>query len=274
MVCRSIRIMSVLMSLFAVTVYSGQDVFDITEDERTESAAASTRHQETGSLHIEVNPPNAVVYVDGQQVGMGTILVKNLTPGPHQVFVVSEDGKEEKTAYVIAGKVQTVEISTGRKLYFEVTSSYSQMWSRKVRAFGPSLDIGLRHKQNYYGINYNWNIFDEWGSYESGEESGFMLGGAAFQYLRNVFTVGEMLEIGAGFSSGFWYFSGDIPSPSNSDYSGFSSGSYDYFEELFFGGPSARVCVGHKIVFASATITMLVGTRFSPLLTAGVTMRM
>jgi len=81
---------------------------DAREDERDDA--------EAGTLHLDLNPPDASVYVDGEFRGAGR-RVENLrlAPGRHRIEVVRPGYRTvEREIDVRAGEASRVEIDLGR----------------------------------------------------------------------------------------------------------------------------------------------------------------
>ncbi|MBN1760800.1 MAG: hypothetical protein JW863_20900 [Chitinispirillaceae bacterium] len=224
----------------------------------------------TGSLHIIAPASNAKIYLDGKPIGTGECTVSDIPIGQHVVFI--QDGKKEHTleAYTVEGVTRTITVKPERETFVNIMSTYSNAWCHGVRAAGPSLDIGVQHKASYYGINFHWGFFNDWygGNVNANSKGeGNLVGGAALQWYYTVFNYKDYLEVAPGLASGFWYFGGHVY---NSDYDPESYYDYgDYFDELFFSGPSLRLCAGFKRVYFTCAYTMLIGSNLGHVLVLG-----
>jgi hypothetical protein len=232
----------------------------------------------TGSLHLDIKPRDALVYLNGKKVCTDCIL-DTCPVGQYEIFGKYGDHSQTATVFVLAGTMRTVSMELERKTWFNVTSSFSQIWTHRVRSYGPSLDLGIQHKKDYYGINYHWNVFQSYYDYEPyynprNESSAMLLGGAAFQFYRTVYSYGDYIDIDAGFGTGFYY--SDVymyVGPDTTD-SPYYYENYRYFTDFFFGGPSVRVGLGFQPIYATASYTLLTGTRFGHALVLGVRVRL
>lgn len=230
----------------------------------------------TGSLHILTNSSNAKIYLDGKAAGVSECLLSNVPIGPHEIVILDGDESFSTSAYVIEGITRTIKANPGRETFVNVMSTFSNVWCRGVRAFGPSLDIGIQHKNSYYGINFHWAFFNEGNDIVDAqgrrhEEHADFVGGAGLQWYYTIFRYKDYFEIAPGLASGFWAFDGSkyISSPErlSSDY--YSNDQTEYFNEMFFTGPSLRISTGFKRVFLSGAYTLLIGTRLGHALVFG-----
>jgi hypothetical protein len=223
----------------------------------------------TGSLHILTNSPDAKIYLDGKEAGVSGCLLTNIPVGQHEIFILDGDNSYSTSAYVIEGITRTIKANPGRETFVNVMSTFSNVWCRRIRAFGPSLDIGIQHNESYYGINFHWAFFNYGNNFVDAqgrrhEESAEFVGGAGLQWYYTVYKYNDFLEVAPGLASGFWSFYGsNYISGSNSGYEGNS------FNEMFFTGPSLRVSTGFKRFFLTGAYTLLIGTRLGHALVFG-----
>lgn len=115
---------------------------------------------------------------------------------------------------------------------------------------GPSLDLGFQFENNYYGLNYFWNVI---------KNDTITIGGSFLYY--HDFNYKEILSICPGVCAGFWYSDGvernENSLPYYEDYYPYYT---EYYDEFFFGGLLAKAKFGYKRIFATFTYIFLIGT--------------
>lgn len=256
------------MKLFAVLV-----LFTIAtsfaEEDTSHSIVAQIIQAETGALRVEVYPNDADVYLNGKLVGRGSTLIQNLPLGQYEVYAIHQGKSSSENVYIIKNSVRNVSLSLGRKTFINVTSAFSQIWVKGIRAFGPSLQLELENGKNFYGICYHWDIFNDLYSYESSKERGFALGGAAFSWYHSIYSIPKMLNTKLGFVSGFWYFDGDYGREQSNPYDYYDY-EYNYFNAYLFGGPSADFSIGYENIFLNINYSFLIGSHVGHALSIGV----
>jgi len=236
----------------------------------------------TGALHIIVHPKTARIFINSQEVAPGTTLIKDLAPGKYSVYVTDGNNTEEQVVSVVSGIVRKVDIRLGRYVYFNATSSFSNIWAHGVRSFGPSLDIGLKIGKQYFGLNYHWDFLDAyfngedyyWDDLDSNSPSrrsrGETFGGAAFQWYYDVYEIPNILYVAPGFCSGFWW---NWTSKSRLYFDSINGHwNYDYYfssDDFLFGGPSVRISAGYKLAYVNCAYTLLLGTTVAHALVVG-----
>lgn len=226
----------------------------------------------TGSLHIIAFSENAIIYLDGKEVGTGECTMKQVPIGPHEVFMLDGDKSKNAEAYVIEGVTRTIKAAPERETFVNVMSTFSNAWCHGIRAYGPSLDIGIQHKASYFGLNFHWGFFNDYywrsGNYDKNGE-GMLVGGAALQWYYTVYSYKEIFEVAPGLASGYWYFDGEKYAQGYTPETDYYSDRNEYFEEMFFTGPSVRLSVGFKRLYLTAAYTMLIGTNLGHVLVFG-----
>lgn len=263
-----------LILAIGIPLYAGDTIIEgetITKKVQTYLTPIS----EFGSIHIITKSSNSIIYLDGIKVGNNSCVIDKVPVGQHEVYVSDGEESRSKTVYVLANIVRKVEISLKREIFVNVTSSFSQIISHNLNAYGPSLDIGIKYKKSYYGLNYHWNFLGEWNTnYGANNESyALCFGGAAFQWYYTVYEVPGIFEVSPGLGTGFWYFNGN-------KYKGIdtttyiTSDNYTFYEELFFGGPSIRASIGYKFVFFNVGYTLLCGTKFGNIIILGINLNL
>ena len=150
----------------------------------------------TGSLHIIAPASDAKIYLDGKLVGSGECTVNDIPIGRHVVFIQDDKREHILEAYTVEGITRTIKVKPDRETFVNVMSTFSNTWCHGVRAYGPSLDIGIQHKDSYFGLNFHWAFFNDWywGNSNSNGE-GFMLGGALLQWYYTVYTYKDIFEV-------------------------------------------------------------------------------
>lgn len=233
----------------------------------------------TGALHVIVHPKTARIFINSQEVATGTTIVRDLAPGKYSLYITDGNNSEEQVVSVVSNDVRKVEVKLGRYVYFNVTSSFSNIWAHGVSSKGPSLDIGLKMGKQYFGLNYHWDFLDNYASDDwwepdstspSRQTKGETFGGAAFQWYYDVYEIPNILYLSPGFCSGFWY---NWTRKSRLNFDSISDYWYydDYFsqDDYLFGGPSVRVSVGYKSAFVNCSYTLLLGTTVAHALVVG-----
>lgn len=237
----------VILLLFNFAALAQLDESTVPVTENTQSKAVST-------IEITVVPDNALIFLNGEKVGVGYCSL-TVPVGLYHLYVTNGECSYEKNISVNENRISSKEINLGKPKQFEVSSSLSQFWLKKGKALGPSIDLGFKFGRNYLGINYHWNYCEPYPRKE-GVYYGDLLGGAGVQWYTDVFAYREIFEISAGACSGFWNF-------------------YDwhYYDYSFFVGTSCRVSVGLKHIFLNAAYTTLYGTSIGHLLVIGLRLR-
>ena len=203
-----------------------------------------------GSLSISTYPQKTEVYVNGQFVGKGNQLLTNMKTGIYCVKLKYESENKENYVLVQNNKLATMAGSLGRMNWFVIEPSFSRFFVAGKNSFGPALDLGLQHKNLYFGIDYSWNF----GNYSDL----FMFGGSAFKF-RYCFDYKGMFSISPGMMAGFWYAEYSTSYDDDDEYGYVDDCGY----ELFFGGISCRACFGYKSVFFKIDDSILFGTTVS-----------
>jgi hypothetical protein len=226
----------------------------------------------TGSLQIIAATTGTKIFLDGKLVGVSECIVEKVPVGPHNVLFIDSDKSTAMDGLTVEGVMRTIRQQPERETYMNVMSTFSNVWCRGVRAFGPSLDLGVQHKKSYYGINFHWGFFNDpyWNPPDADSKGqGTIIGGAGLQWYYTVFTYKDYLEIAPGIASGFWYFSGTRYNSQPAPNSMYPNDNNTYFNEMFFTGPSLRLCVGFKHFFLTTAYTMLIGTHVGHALVFG-----
>ncbi len=223
----------------------------------------------TGSFHIIAFSKNAKIYLDGKAVGTGECVVNNVAIGQHEVFMLEGEKSESVQAYAVEGVTRSIKTAPGRETFVHVMPTFSNMWCHGIRAFGPSLDIGIQHKASYFGINFHWNFFNSYYWDNASNEEGFLVGGAALQWYYTVYSYKNIFEVAPGLASGYWYFDGYKYSVSYDPESYYGSGYEKSYSEMFFSGPSVKISIGFKRIFLTGAYTMLIGTNLGHVLVFG-----
>ncbi len=224
---------------------------------------------ESGTLRIVTDDENAEIYLDGRKIGTNSCIIEKVPLGQHEVYAVDNGDSKSMLVYPILNSVREVNLSFKRQLYFSVTPSFAQVVTHVLDAFGPSIDIGMRYKKSYYGLNFHWCFSGLANDYSSGNYA-YSFGGAIFQWNYTIVNAKDVFELSPGFNAGFWYFDGGKESASNYMY---SYSNYTDYEELFFGGPCVKMDLGYKRVFLEASYTLLIGTRVGSQITVGINTR-
>jgi len=214
-----------------------------------------------GTIAVKTGDPGEKVYINGVYVGCGDTVLSGLSPGLYTIHVEKNSTSEEKNIMLYGGTLQNVELTTIRNTYFIVTNSITQFWSRRLRAYGPSLEIGLQKKFLYYAFNFNWAFFN---SLDNGHA--FMCGGAGLQLYYTGFNYKDYFSFQPGFCTGFWYFDGY----KRIDDTSLQYPYEKYYNEYFFGGPSLRLNAGYKYIFFSSSYSLLIGSTAGHLVTIGI----
>lgn len=199
----------------------------------------------TGALEIKVFPKKTEVFINTEKIGIGNQYLKDLRSGLYKISLSYDKIHTDEYILVHSGEVVHKDFALGRKLRFLIEPSFSSIWVKNYQSKGPSLDLGLQYENNYYGINYFWDVIDY---------SVLTLGGSFVYY--HEFNYEEIISICPGAFTGFWYSYGE----DEGDYYDYSYHSYDSYEELFFGGFMAKAKLGFRRVFATFTYIFLFGT--------------
>jgi hypothetical protein len=194
-----------------------------------------------GTMNIATYPKDAEVFVNGCYIGKGKQLLTNLKTGMYCVNAKYGFENSEKYVLVQKDKLNPVDFTVGRTTWFIVEPSFNICWINGNACMGPSLDLGVQHKNFYYGIDYYWN-FSDWDP--------SMWGGSAFKF-RYSFNFKDIFSISPGFMCGFWY-----SESKEEEYSTSYGYTYDDWEDnLYFGGFCCRANIGYKFVFFQIEIS-------------------
>jgi hypothetical protein len=110
-----------------------------------------------GILNIKAYPATAVILLNDHKVGVGSVTVDNLRQGYYKVTCLNKTKSTAKIVYVYAGVTQDVYLSADIpevSASFGFTSVFGSQW----KAFGPSLEAGVKIEHHYLGIRYCWSI--------------------------------------------------------------------------------------------------------------------
>jgi hypothetical protein len=109
---------------------------------------------------------------------------------------------------------------------------------------GPSLDLGLQNGNNYFGIDYNWNFFNE--------PEKYFLGGSGFKWLYS-FHLNSNVALSPGVNIGFWYaeYYQNTNAPQRNQFDGLA---------LLYGGLTAKLFAGNNHVSFTFEQSLLFGT--------------
>lgn len=198
-----------------------------------------------GALDITVYPKKTEVFINTEKIGFGNQYLKDLRSGLYKISLSYDKNRTSEYILVHSGEVVHKDFVLSRKLRFLIEPSFSSIWVKHNRSFGPSLDLGLQFVNNYYGINYFWDVIDY---------STMTIGGSFLYY--HEFNYEEVLSICPGVCAGFWYSDGE-DEDAEYDYPYYM---YDSYEEFFFGGLIAKAKFGFRRIFTTFTYILLIGT--------------
>jgi len=203
----------------------------------------------TGALEISVYPKKTEVLINTEKIGSGNQYLKDLRSGLYKISL--KYNKKHISEYVLvhSGEIVNKDYVLYRKLQFIIEPSFSIVWARRTHAIGPSLDLGLQYENNYYGLNYFWDFAND---------RALTLGGSFLYY--HTFNFGEILSIGPGICTGFWYYGGGESTGYYYENCYPSCGDENYFDEFFFGGLLVKTKIGYGRFFTIFTYTFLIGT--------------
>lgn len=94
--------------------------------------------------------------------------------GMYCVNLKYESETRENYVLVQNSRLASLESSLGRMNWFVVEPSFSHFFLGGKNCFGPSLDLGIQHKNFYYGIDYSWDF--------GNRNDLHMFGGSAFKF--------------------------------------------------------------------------------------------
>ncbi len=210
-----------------------------------------------GTMNIATYPKDAEIFVNGCYIGKGKQQLTNLKTGMYCVNARYDLENTEKYVLVQKDKLNHIEFTLGRTTWFVVEPSFNICRIDGNTCMGPSLDLGVQHKNFYYGIDYYWD-FNDWDF--------SMIGGSVFKF-RYSFNFKDIFSISPGFMCGFWYSETE-----RQIYSSSYGYDYDWEDNLFFGGFCCRANIGYKFIFFQIDESILIGTALSHLLKFGLTL--
>lgn len=193
--------------------------------------------QGSGAVEITVYPKKTEVFINTEKIGFGNQYLKDLRSGLYKISLRYDDKRKSEYILVHSGELVHRDFVLSRKKRFIIEPSFSSVWVEGNSSIGPALDLGLQVENNYYGINYFWDLI-----YDN-----TMTIGGSFLYYRD-FNFEENFSICPGVCAGFWY--SDVY-----DYK-----DYDYYDDYFFGGLLAKAKLGFRKVYATFTYIFLIGT--------------
>ncbi|MFP4418520.1 MAG: PEGA domain-containing protein [Chitinivibrionales bacterium] len=247
---------------------------DIKEQQRpseyTDESPLQSSQAPTGTLKVRATPAEAYIFVNGKHFGNGTVR-QVLPPGKYEVFVGYKAKSESRTVYIAQDRVKEVSISLSSKKLFTITSLFSHMWIKGIRAYGPATHLEMANGKNVYGISFNWAFWHDNDSQGSGEA----IGGAAFSWHYKLVHYKKILCLSPGFAGGFWYFYRHTyqkitPPPDRAE----DNNDYDYYlsreRSLLFGGPFVDFSAGYGRLYLDVRYTLLFGNALGHLLKTGI----
>lgn len=249
---------------------------DVLTDEK-ESGYEVVQHSVklTGVLHVITDSHENQVFLDGEEVGKGSVMLDNVPIGSHTLKISNNKKSKEKNVFIVENQVRKVEIEIERSKHFVIIYSFSQFWYKRFNTFGPAINFGLQLKKYYIGVNFHWNLFDntEYDSSLSTENvpagkiyDGKFYGGAFLQCYYDALSLKEVFYLSPGICSGFWKFYGKQYRAEDPN----TSISYTTHNQFFFLGVSIKTVGKYKRVFAICDYTLLVGTHVGNLLKLGI----
>ncbi len=206
-----------------------------------------------GALHIKVYPKNSSIFLNSHHVGDGNRTVENLQTGVYRLDLIHENDTLSDLIKIEHDKTTELDIAIGKIFQFSVETSFGIFKYNNNTNFGPTVDLGIQYRNNYFGIDYYWGF---------GEVCTF--GGAAIKY-RYAIHNGSIIKIAPEIAAGFWYAS---DYDYYYDYT-YNSNERDYKDVLFFGGPGCSFKFGYKWVFFNVESLVLIGNSVGHLLKTG-----
>lgn len=195
--------------------------------------------QGAGAIEITVYPKKTEVFINTEKIGFGNQYLKDLRSGLYKISLHYDKKRTSEYILVHSGELVHRDFVLSRKKRFIIEPSFSSFWVESNRSIGPALDLGLQNENNYYGINYFWDLIHD----------NTMTIGGSFLYYRD-FNFEENFSICPGVCAGYWIYN-----RCDDDY-----GYDEYSEEHFFGGLLAKAKLGFKNIFLTFTYTFLIGT--------------
>lgn len=195
--------------------------------------------QGAGAIEITVYPKKTEVFINTEKIGFGNQYLKDLRSGLYKISLHYDKKRTSEYILVHSGELVHRDFVLSRKKRFIIEPSFSSFWVESNRSIGPALDLGLQNENNYYGINYFWDLIHD----------NTMTIGGSFLYYRD-FNFEENFSICPGVCAGFWY----------SDVYDYKDYDYDYYDDYFFGGLLAKAKLGFRKVYATFTYIFLIGT--------------
>lgn len=230
-----------------------------------------------GTITITTTPEESVIYLDGKKVGTGSATLSNYPDGYHQLYVYNKKKFYEELVFVPANEKTSLKVDFKRIVNVLAIPSFTLFVNQGLIAYGPSFDIGLKFKKQYFGINYAWAFMNarEWPDFDDDlpqkRDYAGVQGGSSIYWNYTVLNLENFLFISPGVTSGFWMFkgreyTGDYIDP----YTGQTEKRYDYYKEYLFLGPSLNIKISYKFIFVDIDYAALFGTGFCQQIKAGI----
>jgi len=226
------------------------------------SAPASTQAAGMGWIRIQVKDDNVKLFLDGEPVGKGNKELE-VPVGVHRITAKTQEESESQLVEVYKNDISSISFDIGgvvSRSRFFMAFDASIMLGEGVE-YGPSHMVGIEIQgKHLVAINYYWGVVSH----------NAILGGG-FQYLYT-FNVHDIFLARLGAGAGFWFeeYIYMYWDPAYDDYiDGLS-------QEMYFGGPKARLEVGYKkVYFTIVDATLLLGTNTpKAMLNCGISFRL
>lgn len=243
----------------AVNTKPNGSELSVNDDQELEIGPLTFDSSGVGALRINVYPEDADVYINTVLVGKGDRFLKKLKSGVYSVRLETKTNFIEDYAFIKNGGITQFDRNVERPTRFVVETSWAYFFDNGGKSIGPSADLGIQYKNQYFGIDYIWGVIDEVN----------VLGGAGLKYNYR-FNFRDILSIAPGVMGGFWY------SNNHEKYYSYPTG-YEvdrYHEQMYFGGIGCKFNFGYKWVFFNFESDALFGTSVSCLLKAGASFRL
>jgi hypothetical protein len=206
----------------------------------------------TGTIIITAYPKETDIYVNGKYIGNGKKIIEYLKPGFYTIDAAYQSRKYHSYVLVEQNRLSIQEIKLARKCKFVFEPSLNQLYFKDKLSYGPSLDLGLQVENNYYGIDYNCNLFNS---------SLLFAGGSLFKWLHSfsyVNSYSNVASISPGANIGIWYC--DMYKPN-------SSSEHDV--SVFFGALTVKSSIGYRSVFFKFEHSIFIGTSYANMFRIG-----